>query len=364
MIRILQVVNIMDRAGLETMLMNYYRNIDRSQIQFDFLVHRETPGAYDEEIKQLGGEIFVAPRLVPGNYRKYVKFLTKFFQTHTEYKIIHSHIDAMTAFPLYVAKKCNVPIRIAHSHTSKLDIDYKLPIKAIAKYFVPKLSNKNFACGEKAGKFLFGKKDFTIIKNAIDVNLFSFDEKLRDKKRKELGITDEIVIGHVGRYCYIKNQSFLINLLNDCRLKNCKLLLVGKGPDEEKLRKLTHKLGIENRVEFLIDRSDVRELYQVFDIFIMPSKFEGLPVVGVEAQCNGLKCVFSNKISKEVLLLPESEMLEVKKKSEDWKEKVLVLHLNRNTNSQKIIREKGYDIKIEAKKLMEKYLLFYNEVTL
>ena len=184
------------------------------------------------------------------------------------------------------------------------------------------------------------------------------------KKRKELGITYEIVIGHVGRYCYIKNQSFLINLLNDCRLKNCKLLLVGKGPDEEKLRKLTHKLGIENRVEFLIDRSDVRELYQVFDIFIMPSKFEGLPVVGVEAQCNGLKCVFSNKISKEVLLLPESEMLEVKKKSEDWKEKVLVLHLNRNTNSQKIIREKGYDIKIEAKKLMEKYLLFYNEVTL
>ena len=133
MIRILQVVNIMDRAGLETMLMNYYRNIDRTKVQFDFLTHRIEKGAYEDEIISMGGKVYHAPRLYPQNYKKYFGFMKAFFMEHPEYKIIHSHIDAMSYFPLQAAKNSGVPVRIAHSHSSKFDRDIKLPIKFIAK---------------------------------------------------------------------------------------------------------------------------------------------------------------------------------------------------------------------------------------
>ena len=128
-IRILQVVNVMNRAGIETMLMNYYRNIDRNKVQFDFLTHRKEDGDYDEEIKSLGGKIYKMPRLMPQNYIKYFKCMKKFFKDHPEYKIVHSHIDAMSSFPLRAAKKSGIEVKIAHSHTSKLDKDLKLPIK-------------------------------------------------------------------------------------------------------------------------------------------------------------------------------------------------------------------------------------------
>lgn len=357
MIRILQCVNIMDRAGLENMLMNYYRNIDRTKIQFDFLTHRPDKGAYDEEIESLGGKVYHAPRLYPQNYPRYFGWMKAFFDKHPEYKIVHSHIDAMSFFPLLAAKKAGVSFRIAHSHSSKLDKDVKLPIKYVALKLIPNVSNIHFACGEMAGNFMFKKHDFTVIKNAIDISKFAFDDLERMDKRKKLGISDKYVIGHVGRYCYIKNQLFLLDIFE--RIKKIKpeayLLLIGKGEDEPKIRKKISELGLDNSVLMLIDRSDVAQLYQAMDVFVMPSLFEGLPVVGVEAQANGLPCIFSNNVSNEILMTDNADSVELSDKIDVWVEKIINAKRNDCESVQKQLRTKGYDVSIESLKLKEIY---------
>ncbi|MBS5789926.1 glycosyltransferase family 1 protein [Fusobacterium sp.] len=358
MIRVLQVVNNMHRAGLETMLMNYYRNIDRTKIQFDFLTHRPEKGDYDDEIISMGGKVYYAPRLYPQNYLQYFKWMKKFFNEHPEYKIVHSHIDTMSAFPLLAAKLNNIPIRIAHSHTSKLDRDLKFPIKYLAKLIVPYVANHYFSCGEVAGKFLYGNKKFEIIRNAIDVENYKFNNKVREKKRKELNLNNEFVIGHVGRYCYIKNQSFIIDIFNEIlkERSNSKLLLIGSGPDEELLRQKVNKLNLNNNVIFLINRSDVDELYQVMDAFVMPSLFEGVPLVAVEAQANGLKCFLSDKISEEVFLTKNIEKISLDQKDEEWKEKILNSEYERQEEIPEELFQKGYDIKRAMQELIKKYI--------
>lgn len=359
-IRILQVVNIMDRAGIETMLMNYYRNVDKSKVQFDFLTHRPERGAYDDEIEAMGGKIYHAPRLYPQNYGKYFKYLKKFFQEHKEYNIIHSHIDAMSTFPLYVAKKNDIPVRIAHSHSSKIDKDYKWIIKQISKKVLLKQANYYFSCGEKAGRFLFGtKQDFKIINNAVDIDKFEYSSEKRKLVREKLGIKDdEFVLGHVGRYIYIKNQSFLIDVFSKVleKNKNSRLLLIGKGPDENKLRKKVKEMKLEKKVSFLIDRADVNDIYQAMDVFVMPSIFEGLPVVAIEAQAAGLPCVFSSNISTEVLITANTKMINLKYGADKWASEIeKINYQNRKSNNEEITK-KNFNIKIEALKLQNEYL--------
>ena len=237
MIRILQCVNDMHRAGLETMLMNYYRNIDREKIQFDFLTHRPQRSDYDDEIESLGGKIYYAPRLYPQNYPKYFKWMKQFFSEHPEYKIIHSHIDAMSYLPLKAAKKANIPVRIAHSHNTSIDKDFKYLLKQYFRSRITTVATDYCTCGQEAGKFLFGNKDFTFIPNAIEVDKFLYDKDLRNKKRAELGIKDEFVVGHVGRLSYQKNHKLLIEIF-DSLLKlerNALLVLVGVGEKEEEI---------------------------------------------------------------------------------------------------------------------------------
>ena len=222
MIRILQCVNNMHRAGLETMLMNYYRRIDREQIQFDFLTHRPERDDYDDEIESLGGKIYRAPRLYPQNMPAYSKYMKQFFAEHPEYKIMHSHIDAMSYLPLKAAKKAGVPIRIAHSHNTSIDKDFKLPLKLYYKSRITSVSNHHYACGEEAGKFLFPDKEYTVIPNAIETEKFKYDEIIRNRKRQELGIKDEMVFGHVGRISYQKNHKFLVEIFSEIVKKNQK----------------------------------------------------------------------------------------------------------------------------------------------
>lgn len=358
MIRVLQCVNIMDRAGLENMLMNYYRNIDKSQIQFDFLTHREEKGAYDDEIIKMGGKVYHAPRLYPQNYPAYFKWMKQFFKDHPEYNIVHSHIDAMSYFPLLAAKKSGISIRIAHSHSSKLDKDLKLPIKFFALKQIPKVANKYFACGEKAGQFMYGDRDFTVIHNAIDLNKFSYSSEIRDSKRKDFGIdNDTFVVGHVGRYCYIKNQLFLIDIFKEILGKNVNsiLILVGNGPDEEKIITKAQSLGIADKLLLLKDRDDVNELYQMFDVFVMPSLFEGLPVVGVEAQANGLPCIISDNVSSEVKITNSVKMVSIRQPAKDWADIITNLRNDRNQNALDELEEAGYNVANEAEKLLITY---------
>lgn len=360
MLRILQSVNIMDRAGLENMLMNYYRNIDRNRIQFDFLTHRPDIGAYEEEIISMGGKVYHAPRLYPQNYPSYFFYMAGFFREHPEYQIVHSHIDAMSSFPLAAAKISRVPVRIAHSHSTKLDKDLKLPIKFAALKLLPGIANQYCACGKQAGKFMFGNREFKIINNAVDLDRFSFNEEVRIQTRQKLGLHDELVIGHVGRFCYIKNQLFLLDVLKDILIKvpNARLMLVGNGEDKEKLVEKAKALGLEDAVILLVDRDDVADLYQAMDIFVMPSLFEGLPMVGVEAQASGLSCLFSDRISSEVLLSDSAHLFTLDKTAADWAEEILSVDKNRKRSAKEQLREKGYDIKNEAEKLCAWYESF------
>lgn len=320
MIRILHCVNDMHRAGLETMLMNYYRNIDRTKIQFDFLTHRPYRSDYDDEIESLGGKIYYAPRLYPQNYPAYFRWMRKFFKEHPEYKIVHSHIDTMSYLPLLAAKKTGVPIRIAHSHNTSLDRDFKYLLKQYFRLKINSVCTHRLACGEEAGKFLFGNRSFKVIPNAIDAEKFYFNEELRNKKREELGIKGEFVVGHVGRLSYQKNHKFLIEIFKELLKKEPEslLLLVGVGEKEEELRNQVKNLGINDKVRFLGNRSDVNELYQAMDVFVMPSFFEGIPVVGVEAQFAGLPCIFSDKVPEEVKFSSKTNFISLNSSVVDW----------------------------------------------
>lgn len=357
MLRILQSVNIMDRAGLETMLMNYYRKVDHKEIQFDFLTHRPERGAYDEEIKAMGGQIYHAPRLYPQNFLAYYRYMKHFFMEHPEYSIIHSHIDAMSAFPLLAAKINHIPNRIAHSHTSKLDKDLKFPIKFAALKCTPSFANIYCACGEAAGRFMFPKQEVYLIRNAIDLKKFQYNSDARQQLRKMYGLEHKLVIGHVGRFCYIKNQLFLLDIFKEIlkEQKNIHLLMIGSGEDEQKIRKKIIALELNERVSLLVDRPDVNILYQAMDIFVMPSLFEGFPMVAVEAQSNGLPCIFSDKISKEVLLTDNTSMLSLDAGKEAWAKAILTHNKERNPNAIMQLQEKGYDIDIEAQRLQQWY---------
>ena len=275
---------------------------------------------------------------------------------------MHSHIDTMSAFPLYAAKRAGIPNRIGHSHSSKLDLDFNLPIKYAAKPLMPYEANWYFACSKKAADFMYPGKEVKIIPNAIDLTKFQYDDHKRNDIRNKLNLNGKFVIGHVGRFYYVKNQMFLLEIVNEIKKvnENIRLLLIGKGEDEGALRKKVEELGLQENVIFLIDRSDVNDLYQAMDVFVMPSIFEGLPVVGVEAQANGLPCLFSNTISREVLLTKGAEMMSLKCRPKEWADKIMNMRREKSEDTRIKLAEKGYDIQIEAQKLQECYVQMDN----
>ena len=358
MIRILHCVNIMNRAGLETMLMNYYRHIDRTKIQFDFLAHRPERADYDDEIESLGGKIYRAPRLYPQNYPAYFAFMKQFFREHPEYKIIHSHIDAMSYLPLLAAKRAGVPVRIAHSHSTSIDRDYKFLLKQYFRYQIPYVANEFFACGEAAGEFLFRGREFTKIPNAIAMGKFAYSSQVRKQTREALGVSDNaFVIGHVGRFFYPKNHEFLICIFCEvCKRKeNAILLLIGMGEKETQIREQVKRLGLEEKVLFLGNRSDVAELYQAMDVFVLPSLFEGVPLVGIEAQTAGLPCVFSDKVPKEVKIADNSVFLSLKSQPKIWANVIVEFPLMEREKQCEKISDSQYNINHAVGILQEMY---------
>ena len=355
--RILQVVNDMHRAGLETMLMNYYRNIDRTKIQFDFLTHRPYKSDYDDEILSLGGRMYYAPRLYPQNYLQYFRWMDKFFKKHPEYRIMHSHIDSMSYLPLLAAKRANVPVRIAHSHNTSIDRDLKYPLKQLFRTQITKVANEYCACGEEAGQFLFGNRDFKVIPNAIETERFIYNEEVRKRVRKEMRFTDEFVVGHVGRLSYQKNHEFLLEIFAELYTiySGARLLLVGTGEKEQELRNKVQKLGLEDVVIFLGNRNDVNELYQAMDVFVMPSFFEGIPVTGIEAQFSGLTCVFSDRVPCEVDFSCNCEFISLKTDAKLWAQRIWKEYRSNNRlEKSQSVQGSNYNIQ-NAHRILEDY---------
>lgn len=360
-IRVLQVVTHMERGGLETMLMNYYRHMDRQKVQFDFLTHRQARGAYDDEIESLGGIIYRLPRLVPWS-RSYLAALDAFFTEHLAYQIVHVHQDCLSSVILKAAAKHQVPVRIAHSHNANQDKNLKYPIKLWYKRSIPRYATDLFACGKNAGDWMFGGAPYQIINNAIDAAAYTCDAAKRAAVRRSLGFTDELVVGHVGRFNPQKNHPFLLEIFSELLKKepNAVLLLVGGGEDKAKIQARAKEMGIDEQVRFLGVRSDVADLMQAMDVFVFPSLYEGLPVTMVEAQASGLPCIISDKVPEECIITEGLvDVMPLSASADAWAEKVLEKRKCPRTDHSKEVAAHGFDIKAEALKLQEFYQNVY-----
>lgn len=357
MIRVLHVVTYMGRGGLETMLMNYYRHIDRSKVQFDFLTHRQGHFEYDDEIEELGGKIYHLPKLNPFSI-SYRKELKRFFLSHKEYKIIHVHQDCMSSVILKVAKECNVPVRIAHSHANSQDKNIKYPIKLFYKQFIPKYATELMACSKSAGDWMFEGTPYKVVKNAIDIDVYKFDEDKYAEMRKKLGVNDsEILIGHIGRFSPAKNHKFLIEVFDIIRHKvNAKLLLVGDGNLRQEIEKEISELGLKGNVMLAGVQTDVSIYLQAMDVFVLPSLYEGLGIVAIEAQAAGIPCVISDRIPTETIISDSVEIMSLNDKKELWADRIINLSKVQKTDTSKLVREAHYEISKNAEKLQNYYI--------
>ncbi|WP_339147767.1 MULTISPECIES: glycosyltransferase family 1 protein [unclassified Sutcliffiella] len=354
-IRVLHAVVNMNRGGAETLLMNLYRNIDRTKIQFDFLTCKE--GVFDKEIQSLGGKVHRIPYITDVGHMGYIKALKQFFKSNLEYKIVHSHMDKMSGLVLKVAKEHNVPTRIAHSHNTSSEGN---AIAKLYKWYVGKdilrCATHYMACSEKAAEWLFKTKfqNAQILKNGIEPENFRFISFNRERIRREFGIKDsDFLIGHIGRFNEQKNHNFLIDVFAKIAKvdKNACLLLVGDGVLREQLKKKVRNLKLEEKVIFAGVRSDIPLLLQGMDLFAFPSLHEGLPVTLIEAQSASVPCLISDVITEEVDLgLGLVKYLPIKK-HDQWVDAIttkMSTSTNRVMDCTKILDDSGYNIKNTA----------------
>ncbi|MFV0165373.1 glycosyltransferase family 1 protein [Empedobacter falsenii] len=367
-IRILHVVTIMNLGGIETFLMTLYRNIDRSKIQFDFLVHRKEEGLFDKEIKELGGRILYVPPLNPFkifNYRNsFNKILNK---SEYQYKVIHSHLNANSTIVLAIAKENNIPVRIAHSHIDNVGSGIKGISKSITKLFINNVANYRFACSNKAGNWLFGKHNrFEIYNNGIETSNFLFNKDVRCSIRNLLKINDStVVFGNIARFTKQKNHDFIIDIFEDYN-KNINtdsvLLLIGEGPLFNEMKSKAEKLGIASNVIFLGAIKNANEYINAFDLFIFPSLFEGLGIVAIESQANGLPILASNNIPSEINISDLVYRLDLNLSVKEWSQQMHKILLDRKvrTSDYNLIKDSGFDISEICLKLEDFYLNKYN----
>lgn len=360
MIRVLHVFNIMNRGGAETMIMNYYRHIDRTKIQFDFIVHRQEEGAYDEEIEALGGKIYRLPEFNPLKIIQYKQAIRSVLNENEQYHIIHAHNCTTNMYELREAKKKNIPVRIAHSHLARREFDFKTPFFTYNNLRINEFCTHKFACSKDAGKWHFRKKNknLVIMNNAIDVEKYRFNKEIREQYREELGIRDKFVVGHVGRYNKSKNHSFIIEVFMQMLEENklATLVLVGaKDGEYEKIKKIIKENNIEENVILTGMREDVHNLLQAFDAFIFPSIFEALPVTLIEAQATGLPCYVSDSITRDIAVTELVKFISLKQPPKEWASKILNdKRIKREDKSIDIV-ENQYDIKQNSRWLEEFY---------
>lgn len=353
--------------GVMSVIMNYYRHIDRERVQFDFLCFMPCEQSYEEEIKRMGGRVFYIPK--PGSSIDSLKELRKFFETHgNEYQVVHNH-EVYLSFCLEpLARRSGISRFIVHSHATRYSDRPTSAIRnAILCFPIRFMQCETLACSREAGSFLFGNKkvknsSFYVLHNAIEVDRFSFDWCERNRLRKQLKIEDCFVIGHVGRYMPQKNHSFLIKMFaklhND--MPNARLLLVGDGPCKSSIMRQCMKYGIMEYVLFIGNVSDVQKWYSAMDILVLPSVFEGLGNALIEAQANGLTCLASERVPKEAKIGNTCKFLPLKEGV--WMRAILDIEKmkpKREEKKQKKINESfemaHYDINVESRWLQNYY---------
>lgn len=361
-IRVAQIMGKMNHGGVEAVVMNYFRNIDKDKFQFDFIVDSDSSCPQKEEIEKLGGNvIFVKPYK---HIFKYMKNLKSIFNEN-KYDVVHAELTTMSGFSLKVAKKCNVPVRICHGHNTSGKGEFlKNILKSILKKHSWKYANEYFACSEHAAKWLFGKKmvkegKTKIIYNAIELDKFYFSSNLRDEMRNKFNLDEKsIVIGNIGRFVPQKNQNFLLDVFYELHKdnSNLKLLLIGEGKLHDEIVSSINKYKLEKDV-ILIDNTEKPSLYyNMMDCFIYPSLYEGFGLTALEAQVNGLKCVVSNEVPDEVCITKSVTKIDGFEK-ENWINviKNVISNLDR-IETKSIFESSKFDLKSETPKLEKIYI--------
>lgn len=355
-IKILHVIAGMGSGGAESMIMNWYRNIDRTKVQFDFLL-RSQENIYENEIEELGGKVYYMPKF-PNHYFSNLIQTEKFFRDHAaEYVAIHVHGNALIYTSVFLfAKRYGVNNRIMHSHnTSTSSIFYK-PIHLVNKRRIKHLANHHFACSKEAGKWCFND-DFQVFSNAIDSKKFRYDEQKRKDFRRKMNIASTtIVFCNIGRFLESKNHKFIFKVFEEYHKFNVdsKLLLVGVGPLKDKFEKVANELDLDNDIIFLGVQKDIPSILSASDVFLFPSLYEGNPVALLEAQASGITCLASNTISLESKASDNIRYLSIQESPSFWCDNVELA--NEREKAYKYLENYGFDIKSVTKKIEEYYL--------
>lgn len=336
-------------AGTETFMLNVVRASDRTRYHFDFLIFRPTENKYRDEAEELGCKFYTLPPRRK-SLVKYLRSLNVFFMNHAQsYDAVHWCGGAISSIaPLYYAHKYNVTNIIVHSHNSSCSGIHTYLLHILFRRFLPMCCTHLFACSTLSSEFFFGKKKGVVIKNGIDLKKYKVDADIRNKYRKEMGIgCDTLVIGHVGRFEEVKNHAFLIEIFNVILKKreDSVLMLIGKGSLEENIKEKVKTMGIENKVLFMGERSDIDRCMQAMDCFVMPSLYEGLPFVLVEAQAAALPCLISDTVNDDAVITPYTIKASLSEKAEMWADKIMNLTVNYiRKDTSHYLKEKGFSI--------------------
>lgn len=364
--KILHELGNLDGGGVARLLFDYYKFMDHDKIKFDFVISDQIEnGILEQPLKEMGCTIYKLPSLKK-NMKERLKKLDNIIH-HGNYDAVHTHIAARSCFILSIAKKYKVPVRIAHSHIAYENISKRR--KLLNRIFLNRskqLATDLFACGRDAGKYMWGEKavfdgKVNIMTNAVNTKNFLYSSEIAEKYKTEMGFTDKKIVGIVGRLEKQKNHNFLLDIFDHiCRKEGDKyiLLIIGRGSEEETLKIKCKKLGLEKQVYFMGIRDDVNKLLNIIDVFVLPSFYEGLPVVLIEAQANGVKEIVSDTVTDETAVTDLIEFVSLKCSANVWAERIIKA-------SQKVnIREKyadevnaaGYDIICQSRKMQEYYL--------
>jgi len=360
-IRVLQIIGNVCGGGVEAVVMNYYRHIDRTKVQFDFVIDGYEKSLLDDEIESLGGRVYKVERYNKNVLRQICQICR--IVKDNKYEIVHSHMNTLAVFSLFAAWLGGARVRIVHNHSTSAPSErMRTVMKCILRPFSKMFANRYAACSRLAARWMFGdieaEKSVAIFNNAIDLDRFAYREDIRKEYRKSLGIPESTyVVGHIGRFMYQKNHKFIVETLNALikKDKNIILLLVGDGELREKIAAQVHALGLDEKICFLGLRKDIDALYNAMDIFVLPSWYEGLPVVSVEAQANGLPCIVSDKVSDECKLTSSLSFMSLEKSAEEWGDEILCRKTRRNPYALQELEDAGVDIQKEAGKLQEFY---------
>lgn len=352
MTRMLHIVGSMSPSGIGNFIMNVYRNIDRDRVQFDFIVHEHRDVSFDEEIRALGGRLFYVTRKAVSPAKNFweIRNVVK----RGRYRIVFRHTDISTvALDLLAAKLGGAKVRIAHSHSTST------PNVRMHRIFQPMLNalcTRRFACSDKAGAWLYGDRPYEVIPNAIRLEEFAWDAGVRSQTRRREGLENRLVVGHIGNLLPVKNHLFMLEILAELVKKrpDACLVFVGDGAMRSQIEETVRKLGLAEHVILTGVRTDTASLLQAMDVFLFPSKYEGLPIAVVEAQCSGLPCLLSDVITGDVDVIPSVHRLPLSAPPSLWAERIADLSEEQRTApSYGLFAKKGFDIREMVKRYEE-----------